>query len=67
MGEEEFNRRWYVKRLVLLFGLPVLGLVGIAVLIRYDIEYPNNVALGLALFGLVWFWFRSLGRFLETD
>lgn len=52
---------------LVLFGPPVLGLAGILAIVVLQPGYPRDVAIGVALFLVVWFWFRALGRHLDPD
>ncbi|MFW6153114.1 MAG: hypothetical protein ACOC42_02005 [Halobacteriota archaeon] len=56
------SRRSTPWRLLVVFAPPILALAGIVALVLVEPGYPTDVAVGVSLFLVVWFWFRSLGR-----
>ncbi len=60
-GDGQATRKRIIQ-IIVLGGVPLLTLIGMVWLITEDVAYPTNVAIGVGLFGLLWFWFRSLGR-----
>lgn len=59
-GEDGRGRA--IPRLAGLVLPPALALGGIVAVTALEIGYPGNVGVGVVLFGLLWFWFRALGR-----
>ena len=53
-----------LRRVILVIVVPVVTIAGLASLYIYDPGYPASIVVGLALFGVLWFWFRALGRVL---
>lgn len=53
-----------LPRLAWLVLPPTLALGGIVAVSALEVGYPGNVGVGVVLFGLLWFWFRALGRLL---
>lgn len=62
----EGRRQTLIRALVLVVP-PTLGLAGILAIVVLQPGYPRDVAIGVALFLVVWFWFRALGRHLGAD
>lgn len=61
-GGRRIVDRSRLLRAVWIGSVPILSLVGLVALGALDLGAPTYLGVGVLLFAVIWFWFRSLGR-----